>query len=142
MDEYLLTVFRYAHKASAITSYTTTKLIAASGPLRSILQNASSSNPDLTNIALLLVVIYLSLSILGMATRWMYNIVRNLIRLAMFAAVVVMVVWVYNAGFGEVVGTLEGVGGRLMDESRKGMEEGYVKGTEEGGGWPQGRSYA
>jgi len=81
MDEIFLYVMNIAHSA---TSYTTSLKTHLVNPLKQY----ATSQPDLMNIALLLVIVYLSLAILGMASRWIYSVVITTLRLLLFVAVV------------------------------------------------------
>jgi Nuclear pore assembly and biogenesis len=65
--------------------------------LRSLL----SSHPDITSLVLLLIVLYVSLTVLNTASRWMYSFVMGIIRMAVMLALVVGAVWVIKVGQGE-----------------------------------------
>lgn len=58
------------------------------------------------NIALLLLIVYLSLSILGMASRWIYGVLVTTIRLLFIMFVVVASMWLWQRG-GAAKGDLE-----------------------------------
>lgn len=62
------------------------------------------------NVALLLLIVYLSLSILGMASRWIYGVLVTTIRLLFILFVVAAGAWVWQRG-GAARGDLE----RLVD---------------------------
>ncbi|KAG0634317.1 hypothetical protein HOY80DRAFT_928892 [Tuber brumale] len=91
MDEILLHVMNVAHSA---TSYTTMLKAHLISPLKQY----ATSQPDLMNIVLLLVIVYLSLSILGMASRWIYSVVISTLRLLLFVALVGGGIWVWQRG--------------------------------------------
>lgn len=121
MEEVLFTIFKYARTASSYTSYITSKLLSTSNPLRQY----ATSNPDLTNIVLLLIIIYLSLSILNMTVRWVYSLIAGIARLGFWIAVVGVGIWVWQSGPQEVVQVISELGRRLKEEASKGSEEGY-----------------
>ncbi|RPB03195.1 hypothetical protein L873DRAFT_1801337 [Choiromyces venosus 120613-1] len=91
MDEILFYAMNIAHSA---TSYTTSLKTHLLGPLKQY----ATSQPDLMNIALLLVIVYLSLSILGMASRWIYSVVITTLRLLLFVVIVGGAIWVWQRG--------------------------------------------
>ena len=80
--------------AHSATSYTTSLKTHLVGPLKQY----ATSQPDLTNIALLLFIVYLSLVILGMASRWIYSVVVTTLRLLLFVAVIGGGIWVWQRG--------------------------------------------
>lgn len=91
MDELVFYAMHIAHSASSYTSMLKTQVYT---PLRQY----ATSQPDLLNIALLLVIVYLSLSILSMATRWIYAILITTVRLLFVTLVVVAGIWVWQRG--------------------------------------------
>jgi len=58
---------------------------------------------ELTSIAALLVIAYLSTLLVGMATRWVLGVVRLFVRLALLLAVVLAGVWCWQVGVEEAV---------------------------------------
>ncbi|CUS08710.1 unnamed protein product [Tuber aestivum] len=91
MDEILFHVMNIAYGATSYTTSLKTQLVVP-------LKQYATSQPDLMNIALLLVIVYLSLSILGMASRWIYSIVITTLRLLLFVAVIGGGIWVWQRG--------------------------------------------
>jgi len=138
MDEYIPLILRYAYTATSYTTYLTTKVLSASAPLKGYLASASKSNPDLTNLALLLAVIYLSLAILGMATRYVYSTIMTMVKLVMLVVAVAVGLWVYNSGVGEVFSVLQSIAMGLMKESQKGARDGFGRGQQGDWGRPEG----
>lgn len=80
--------------AHSATSYTTSLKTHLVGPLKQY----ATSQPDLTNIALLLFIVYLSLVILGMASRWIYSVIITTLRLLLFVGVIGGGIWVWQRG--------------------------------------------
>ncbi|KAH8150967.1 uncharacterized protein LAJ45_05150 [Morchella importuna] len=116
-DDLLFQLFHFAHSASSYTSTLTTNLYDLLSPLREY----AHSQPDLMNIALLLLIVYLSLSILGMASRWIYGVLVTTIRLLFIMFVVVASMWLWQRGgaakgdlerLAELVGKALGAGGK------------------------------
>jgi phosphoglycerol transferase MdoB-like AlkP superfamily enzyme len=131
MDSLLPLLLYTAHNLSVYSTVLTSHLLSASSPLRSYL----SSNPDLTTIALLLIILYLSIAILGMATRWIYGMVVMVIRLAFLVGAVAVGVWVYSVGAAEAVKTLAQVAESVRGEIEKGGREGWAHAAEGKGYW-------
>ena len=87
---------------------------------------------DLMTIALLLVILYLSTMLVGMATRWVYGLVMMMVRFAMLLAIVVGGLWCWQIGVEEAVS-------RVMDAGKgaRGWAEG-LEGVFAGRGWGAG----
>ncbi|KAI5839958.1 hypothetical protein DFP73DRAFT_559667 [Morchella snyderi] len=116
-DNLLFQLFNFAHSATTYTYTLTTNLYGILSPLREY----AHSQPDLMNIALLLLIVYLSLSILGMASRWIYGVLVTTIRLLFIMFIVVASMWLWQRGaaakgdlerLAELVGKALGAGGK------------------------------
>jgi Nuclear pore assembly and biogenesis len=62
------------------------------------IKNALKSNPDLTSILILLIILYVSLLILGHVTRMMFSFVTGIIKLAIICLVLIAILWVAQRG--------------------------------------------
>lgn len=69
--------------------------IATAAP---IVRNALKSNPDLTSVLILVVILYISLLILGHVTRMMFAFVTGIIKLTLICLVLVAILWVAQRG--------------------------------------------
>jgi hypothetical protein len=65
------------------------------GPL---IKSAVNSNPDLTSILLLLIILYISLMILNHVTRMMYSLILTAVKLVVLAIIITAVFWVSARG--------------------------------------------
>lgn len=61
-------------------------------------RTALKSNPDLTTILLMLLILYVSLLILTHVTKMMYAMVKNFARAMLFLLILSIVVWAANRG--------------------------------------------
>lgn len=127
MDDYIPLISQYVHTATKLTTFWTTKVLSVSAPLKSYIASASHSNPDLTNLVLLLAVIYLSLGILGMVTRYVYSTVLGLIKISLLIIAMGISLWVWTSGATEVLKVAQDVLGRLVKESQIGAREGFER---------------
>ncbi|KAI5780550.1 hypothetical protein EDC01DRAFT_594338, partial [Geopyxis carbonaria] len=94
MEDLLFIAINYARTVSSYTTYIASKALSVSSPLRQY----ATSNPDLTNIVLLLIIVYLSLSILNMTFRWVSSFISGIVRLGFWVAVVGVSIWVWHSG--------------------------------------------
>lgn len=106
MEEIVFKAISLAHYATSYASSITENFSSTFSPLREYV----NSQPDLMNVALLLLIVYLSLSILGMASRWIYGVLVTTIRLLFILFVVAAGAWIWQRG-GAARGDLE----RLAD---------------------------
>lgn len=106
MEDIVYQAISFMHYATSYGSSITESLYATFSPLREYVD----SQPDLMNIALLLLIVYLSLSILGMASRWIYGVLVTTIRLLFILFIVAAGAWIWQRG-GAARGDLE----RLVD---------------------------
>jgi protein-S-isoprenylcysteine O-methyltransferase Ste14 len=121
MDDFLPFLLQCTHN---VTLYTA-KFLSLSTPLRNYVASLSSSNPpDLKNVALLLLCLYLGLMILRMTLGWVWNMVVGVIRMMILFAIILVLVWGWNVGFGEVMKTLADIGRMVGEEATRGMENG------------------
>lgn len=130
MEDIVYQAITFAHSATSYASGVTEHLYSIFSPLREYV----NSQPDLMNVALLLLIVYLSLSILGMASRWIYGVLVTTIRLLFILFIVAAGAWVWQRG-GAARGDLE----RLVDmvgkaTSRAGAGAGSGAGRR-GGEW-------
>jgi len=91
MDELLPLLLRTVHQVSVYGTLLTTRL---AGPAKKYLE----SNPDLKSVALMLVIAYISLAILNMATRWVVGMVRFAFSIMFWIAVMAGAMWVMVVG--------------------------------------------
>ena len=77
-------------------------------------------SPELVNAAVLLFILWLSLQIMGMASRYMYSLVVTMIKLAMIVVFTVVAVSIYSRGLvvtqQDLVGFLESVANGALSE--------------------------
>ncbi|KAL0633711.1 hypothetical protein Q9L58_007380 [Maublancomyces gigas] len=106
MEDIVYQAISLAHYATSYASSITESLYNTFSPLREYVD----SQPDLMNVALLLLIVYLSLSILGMASRWIYGVLVTTIRLLFILFIVAAGAWIWQRG-GAARGDLE----RLVD---------------------------
>lgn len=102
MEDVVFQAINFAHYATSYASGITGHIYSTFSPLREYVH----SQPDLMNIALLLLIVYLSLSILGMASRWIYGVLVTTLRLLFILFVVAAGAWVWQRG-GAARGDLE-----------------------------------
>lgn len=102
MEDIVYQAITFAHSATSYASGASEYLYSVFSPLREYVD----SQPDLMNIALLLLIVYLSLSILGMASRWIYGVLVTTIRLLFILFVLAAGAWVWQRG-GAARGDLE-----------------------------------
>lgn len=62
------------------------------------LEDALKSNPDLTSILVLLIIVYVSLLILGYVSRMIYAFVMGIVKLTVICLVLIVVLWVAQRG--------------------------------------------
>lgn len=130
MEDIIYQAINFAHSATSYTSSITGHLYSTLSPLREY----AHSQPDLMNIALLLLIVYLSLSILGMASRWIYGVLVTTIRLLFILFVLAASAWIWQRG-GAAKGDLE----RLVEMIGKATSGGAGAGTGRGGSEWSGR---
>ncbi|KAI5855653.1 hypothetical protein BZA05DRAFT_471677 [Tricharina praecox] len=85
---------------------------------------------DLTTIAALLLIFYLSTMLLGMATRWVLGVVRMFIRLVVVMVVVIGGLWCWQVGVEVAVQRVMMLGAEV-----RGRVEGWEKMWAGGRGW-------
>ena len=76
----------------------TTPLVAAA--LHPSSSSGSSISPELLNAALLLFIVYISLQILSLASRWMYSMVITTIRMGIIVMFMAVGMSIWSRGFG------------------------------------------
>ncbi|TGZ79697.1 hypothetical protein EX30DRAFT_364979 [Ascodesmis nigricans] len=81
-----------------------------------------TSSATLNNIFMVVVTLYLSLKLLGMA----YRTIMSFIWWAAVLMFLVLGFWTYQQGLGTVVGTLWGFAGRWWDQAEKVVDENAV----------------
>ncbi|KAF8542105.1 hypothetical protein BDD12DRAFT_908219 [Trichophaea hybrida] len=81
MDELLPLLLRTVHQLSVYGTLITSRI---AGPAKKYLE----SNPDLKSVALMLVIAYISLAIMNIATRWVIGVVRFAVSIVFWVAVV------------------------------------------------------
>ncbi|KAA8903416.1 hypothetical protein TRICI_005706 [Trichomonascus ciferrii] len=65
-----------------------------------IVKNALKSNPDLTSVLLLLIILYISLLILSHATRMIYSTIMSFVKLTVVAIILLGIFWIAIRGVG------------------------------------------
>ncbi|KAF8249321.1 hypothetical protein K440DRAFT_660311 [Wilcoxina mikolae CBS 423.85] len=99
MDELLPLLLRTVHQLSVYGTLITSRL---AGPAKKYLE----SNPDLKSVALMLVIAYISLAIVNIATRWVVGVVRFAVSIVFWVAVVAAGMWVAVVGPMQAVDTV------------------------------------
>ena len=60
-----------------------------------------SSHPDIASLIVLLITLYVSLTVLNTASRWMYSMVMTMVKMVFLVAMVLGAVWLVKVGQGE-----------------------------------------
>jgi undecaprenyl pyrophosphate phosphatase UppP len=128
MDEFFVYAMHVARGASSYTSVFRSQVIT---PLRQY----ATSQQDLMNIALLLVIVYLTLTILGMASRWIYAILISTVRMLMFVLVIGGGIWMWKRGLQKSQTDFW----TLMEIASQWVNNGQATGTKGHSGFERGR---
>ena len=85
---------------------------------------------ELANAAVLLFILWLSLQIVGMASRYVYNMFVTMLKLAMFVVLTVVAISIYNRGFVATqqyfVEFVESVATAALNEQWENMEHSHT----------------
>lgn len=77
-----------------------------------IIKNALTSNPDLTSVLILLIILYISLLILSHATRMIYSTIMSFVKLLVVAIILLGIFWISIRG---VNGTYQDLADRFAE---------------------------
>jgi hypothetical protein len=94
MEDYVQTLLPYASRIGQYAPGAAWRALGASAEFLT----TEEGKPDLSAIMMSLVIVYLSLAIAGMATRWAFGMVRMVVRLVVLLAVVGGGLWCYAVG--------------------------------------------
>ena len=102
MDDLIPLLLATAQNFTVSSAALAARALTLAAPLRQYVLSVEQNPPELTTVVLLLVIIYLSLAILRMATQWVWSMVMFVVRLVVVAVVAGLGMWIYRDGVDEV----------------------------------------
>lgn len=116
--------------ARSVFQFTLPFISAVTGPAGKGGAPSGVVSPELVNAAVLLFILWLSLQIVGMASRYVYSLFVTMLKLAMFVVFTVVAISIYNRGFvatqQDLVEFVESVANAALTEQWDKMEHSHT----------------